>query len=217
MGYTISQLELIYLIIWSSFSIASLLLIIKEREHYEFLHKTYLTFLMEPWKGVTFTVAMIMLILAAPYSGDHTWDTQDSILCSILTYIFSPWAIAIFYQHFKFKTISRRKCFVAFCAFWSPCWAYDAYILFRDHDYPATWWTNLIISGGICFSAGLFWNLAWTSRERAYFAFYKPSWPNVPTTPLLKVIPYMFILAIPIISAVIWFLWTHCSLPLPFC
>jgi len=208
MDYQISQLELFYFISWVSLCFISITLVALNKKEYEFLTKGYLKFLSEPWKLVTFAIAMIIIIVAAPYSGDHTWDTPDSILCSVLTFYFCPWAMGIFYRFMKYP-IGYTKLLVAFCAFWLPCWAYDGYIFFRDQAYPATSWPNLFISGGICFAAGLFWNLAWTTEQGGYFAFYKAQWPNIAPTPFLKIFIYALILMIPIALSVGWFLWHY--------
>lgn len=210
MEYRISSGEMAYFGIWLFLLIIATTLIARRSSRYEFLTFQYIKFLLEPWKIGTFLAATAMITLAAPISGDHTWDIPDSLLISIITFYFCPWSIATIYKYWK-KTADFSKLFVAFCLFWLPCWAYDAYIFFRDKRYPSTWWTNLIISGGICFAAGLFWNLAWTKKDGAHFAFYSQSWPTVAKTPFIKVLAYSIILMAPVVIAVGWFVWKHLS------
>lgn len=210
MEYNISAAVTTYFACWVFLLLGAFTITAFCREKFEFLTASYLKFLLEPWKLLTFLLAMSIITLAAPYSGDHTWDTFDSIIISLLTYYFCPWSLAIFYRFCK-KLADFSQLYVAFCLFLTPCWAYDAYILLRDKTYPTTWWSNLIISGGICFAAGLFWNLAWSEKDGAHFAFYNPNWPAVQPTPFLKVLLYSLILMAPVVIAVGWFVWQYCK------
>lgn len=204
----ISKYIYIYFGLWVSAICSCAVLICLRPQSFEFISKKYWQFLAEPWKISFFLLATAAITCASPFSGDPTWDVPDSILISILTFVTAPWAIAIFYKSASKLTFSK-KTWVAFCLFWIPCWAYDFYILFRDGNYPPTWWTNLIISGGICFAAGLFWNLAWDETRGTYFAFYLDEWPEIKSTPFIRIAIFALLISIPVVFAVSWFVWNY--------
>lgn len=203
------QMELkIYLLFWLSAVLVACCLVLRNKEVYAFFDRPYWVFLFEPWKLTTFAIATLGITLAAPYSGDPTWDIPDSIIISILTYIIAPWSVGTLYRNVKAKMF-KAQFFVALCFFFVPCWAYDLYILLRDKMYPSTWCENLFISGGIVFLAGLFWNLVWQEDRGVTFAFTRDEWPPQQRTPFKKVIWLCFLLAAPVVASVGWFVITY--------
>ena len=60
----------------------------------------------------------------------------------------------------------------------SASWAYDAYILAKSGVYPATWWSNIILSSVLYLSAGLMWNLQWRRGIGVTFGFLHAGWPQ---------------------------------------
>jgi len=85
----------------------------------------------------------------------------------------------------------------------------DLYILLRDKIYPPTWYNNLYISGGITFIAGLFWNLYYRDDHGLTFAFTMEEWPSVGRTPFKKVFWPCFLLCIPIVASIGWFVYMY--------
>jgi len=196
------------MILWVSALLISLLFLFKNRNTWLLTSRTYWQFLFEPWKLVTFLCALLMITIAAPYSGDHTWDVTDSIFISILTYTLAPWSVAVLFKNLKEKLFGQEV-FVALCFFWVPCWAYDLYILLRDGFYPPTWSSNLVLSGGITFCAGLFWNLYWSEKTGLTFAFMLKKWPPGEKTPFRRVFWFCCVIGIPVLFSIIWFVYMH--------
>jgi hypothetical protein len=197
-----------YMFLWISATLISLLLLVKNRSTWSLTSLTYWNFLFEPWKLVTFLGALLMIALAAPFSGDHTWDMTDSIIISVLTYGLAPWSVAVLFRSLKDK-IFGQEIFAAFCIFWVPCWTYDLYILLRDGLYPPTWSSNLVLSGGINVCAGLFWNLYWSEKTGLTFAFMLQHWPPAEKTPFRKVFWLCCVTGIPVFFSIAWFVYMY--------
>ena len=197
-----------YLALWLSALVLSVFIVWRNRSSFSLVQKMYWTFLLEPWKLFTFAIATLGITLAAPYSGDPTWDVPDSIIISILTYIFAPWSVAVLYR--SLRTLRFNIHFwVALCFFFIPCWTYDLYILFRDKIYPLTWYNNLYVSGGIVLIAGLFWNLFCDDADGLTFAFKLDKWPSVGPTPFKKVFWPCFLLCLPVVAGIGWFVYMY--------
>ena len=136
----------------------------------------YLRFLCEPWKAITFFIAAAGITLAAPYSGDPTWDYVDGAVISILTFVTAPWTVGAIFRSVKTKN-NWSDVFIALCLMlFSTSWFYDAYIYWRDGTYPATWLANLIISPTFYIAGGLFWNLEHQEGNGLGFSFQRPAW-----------------------------------------
>lgn len=196
------------MILWVSATLVSLLLLYKNRSTWSLTSQAYWRFLSEPWKFVTFLCALLAITLAAPYSGDYTWDTTDSIVISILTYALAPWSVAVLFRNLREK-IFGQEMFAAFCFFFIPCWAYDLYVLLRDGFYPPTWSSNLVLSGGITFCAGLFWNLYWNEKTGLTFAFLLKEWPPGEKTPFCKVFWLCCAIGVPVFLSIAWFVYMY--------
>ncbi|MBU4485569.1 MAG: hypothetical protein KKD38_01445 [Candidatus Delongbacteria bacterium] len=197
-----------YFSTWVILLLLATAIVKKNKNDYEFLHKSYWKFLFEPWKLITFFIATTCITIIAPYSGDPTWDYPDSILISVLTYVISPWTAGIFYQAVSKKKFNI-KLFTAIIFFLVPCWAYDAYIYFKDGYYPTTWFTNVIISSGIVLTAGLFWNLCWSKEKGTEFAFRLENWPQRSESSVRKMLIPMLILMFPVVYAIGWFVYNY--------
>lgn len=197
-----------YFIAWVVLLAIAIIVVLKNKTDYEFFNKNYWQFLIEPWKLITFFIATFFITVAAPYSGDHTWDLYDSILISVVTYLVAPWSVGVLYLSFKRKLFGL-KLFVALTTLLLPCWTYDAYIYFRDGCYPITWFTNVIISTGIVITAGLFWNLSWTKEHGTEFAFRLDNWPYKINSPVKRMLIPMIILMFPVVYATGWFVYHY--------
>lgn len=207
MGYYIEPAIRIYFIAWIGMLALSFYFVLRNRNNYEIFDRRYWAFLFEPWKVATFLFATFLITIAAPYSDDHTWDTPDSILISIVTYFFAPWAVATGYKSIRDRKFGQ-KLFVALTAFFIPCWTYDFYILLRDQVYLATWLDNLFLSSPIVFLAGLFWNLLWVEDEGVTFAFKRDDWPTNIRTPFKKIFWVCVLLGVPVAASIGWFVIT---------
>lgn len=167
----------IYILVWGSACIFSVILYLIDKDSYAFSHPNYWRFLLMPWKLVTFVIATIGLTVIAPYTGDPTWDYFDALFMSLLTFFTAPWAIGVMYKVAK-KELPFRQAFVAICIWmFSASWSYDLYLLIRDGYYPATWLPNIFESSALYISAGLLWNLDWRKEKGVIFSFMERDWP----------------------------------------
>ena len=196
----------VYFAVWVSALMLSLFYVYRNRATCSLVQKAYWKFLFEPWKLFTFTVATLFITVAAPYSGDSTWDLPDSIIISIFTYCFAAWSVAVFYRNLRSWKFNSDF-WVALCLFFIPCWTYDLYILLRDGMYPPTWYPNLYLSGGMTLIAGLFWNLYYRAGHGLTFAFTLKEWPPAARTPFKKVFWPCFFLSLPIVASIGWFVY----------
>jgi hypothetical protein len=166
----------------------------------------YRAFLSEPWKIATFIIATAGITLAAPYSGDPTWDYPDSIAMSVMTFVSAPWAVGAIFRSLRTGS-GWMDVYIALCLMlFSSSWCYDAYILLRDGVYPPTWLSNLIISPCLYIAGGLFWNLEHIPGKGVIFSFQRGTWYHEKSgTSFRKVIW----IAIPLMAfaayAVAWF------------
>jgi len=200
----ISNFEVVYLVCWVGLLILSIGLMLFDPSRYEICTRAYGAFLLQPWKLFTFFVALALITVVAPYSGDPTWDYLDSILISSLTFVVAPWSVGALFLSCRNRRFDKRL-LVAACLFFTPCWFYDLYILLRDHSYPPTWVSNLFLSGPIVALAGLFWNLSWLRETGTHFAFSRSPWMGAEVTPFVKVLLPALVIAIPVVVMVLWF------------
>ncbi len=89
-------------------------------------------------------------------------------------------------------------------------WFYDGYIYLRDGIYPATWFSNLLISPALYITAGLFWSLEWEKGKGTSFVFQKEDWYLGHTESSFRkmvwiTFPFMAFAA----YGVIWFVWHY--------
>lgn len=194
----------IYLLVWLSAILLSIFIVMYNRRLYVIVQKPYWSFLFEPWKLTSFFFATSIVALASPYSGDPTWDVANSIIISTVVFISAPWSVAVLYRTIKSGKPDHQMP-VALCFLFLPCWTYDLYILLRDHLYPPTWYDNLYLSGAITIIAGLFWNLYYSENHGLTFAFRLERWPSVGPTSFQKVMVPCFLLSIPVVAGIGWF------------
>lgn len=202
------QLTTSYLTAWPLLLGAAVVLVARDPGRYALTRPCYWRFLFEWWKFASFLLAMLLIAVAAPYSGDPTWDLTDSVLISIAVYLTAPWCIGAAYR----EVVARRVgsvLFVAVVLFFVPCWTYDTYILWRNGHYPATWLSNLALSGGVCLLAGLFWNLGWRAGESSLFTFRWHDWPPAARTPFRKVLVFAITLSLPVVVLVGVFVYDY--------
>lgn len=193
----------LYMGSWVVLCVAALGVALGNLRRFEWTDRSWWRFQLEPWKVVTFVMATAAIATAAPYSGDPTWDLGDSLLVSCVVFLTAPWSVGTLYREFEgVYGRSWVRVFVAFVAFWLPCWTYDAYILARDGLYPPTWWSNLGLSGPICLLAGLLWNLGSHPERAGLFTFRWAVWPPAERTPFKRVLLFAVLLMVPVGLAV---------------
>ena len=179
---------------WSVATVIAIVLLLRNCDKNKLT--SYLRFLALPWKLITFVVAMGGITIAAPYSGDPTWDYFDSIMISCLTYVFGPWSVGIFFLAIKRKTTKTKLYIASVMMLFSSSWFYDGYILIRNGIYPASWLPNLIISPAFFIAGGLFWNLENIPGTGVKFSFQERQWYERPVHSSFKgliwiAIPFM--------------------------
>lgn len=93
--YQLSAFELCYALLWLSLTFICMASLLCQRRAFYLECKTYLPFLLIPWKLATFLPVLIFLIVAGPYTNDPTWDVVSGGGMAILTYLTAPWSIGI--------------------------------------------------------------------------------------------------------------------------
>jgi hypothetical protein len=167
----------LYIGVWSLATLAALALLVTHRRRLAITRAAYWRFLARPWKLVTFAVAAGFFVLIAPVSGDPTWDFVDASLMSALTFATAPWAVGTLYRALR-REATVVATYVAVVAWmFSSSWCYDGWLVLRDGRYPPSWASNILASGVLYLSAGLFWNVADAPGRGIVFGFMLEDWP----------------------------------------
>lgn len=183
-----------YMPAWITALAIALVIFFKNISDFKITKKDYWSFLLKPWKVITFLIATTGMTIIAPYTGDPTWDYFDSIFMSVLTFATAPWAIGVLYQALR-KNGDIKQVYVAICVgLFSASWSYDLYIFIRDGLYPITWWPNLWLSSIIYLLAGMFWNLDWSPETGVKFSFMMKDWPTPSAQPVFGKIVWVGLL-----------------------
>jgi hypothetical protein len=181
------DLALLYIALWSAVVVVCGITVARERRAYDILTTAYLRGLLVPWKLVTFGLAASFFVVAAPYTGDPTWDHVDGAFMSVLTYLTAPWAVGVVVR-VRRGLLPRRQLFVALVvALFSASWSYDGYVFLRDGIYPRTWWANILASGTLYTSAGMMWSLTHVAGRGVVFDFMTDAWYRTPPARFRKV------------------------------
>ena len=198
---------LTYIAAWGAACAVALGLFLRDPAAFAIGRRSYWHFLGEPWKLATFVAGAALITLVAPYTGDHTWDYVDGFFMSVLCFATAPWAAGALYLRLRGKA-SWREAYVATTAWlFSASWSYDIYLVWRDGEYPSTWFANLFASSVIYLGAGLFWNLEWQRGRGVIFSFMREGWPSRPAeSHFFRLLIYAAIFAMPAIAAVLVFL-----------
>jgi hypothetical protein len=197
----------VYIACWASACALALVLFLRRPSQLRIGQRAYWHFLTEPWKVATFLVSGATVTLVAPYTGDPTWDRIDGFFMSVFCFATAPWVVAVGYEYARRKASLAELYVAAVTMLFSASWSYDIYLVWRDGDYPITWAPNLVASGVIYVSAGLFWNLEWLAGRGVIFSFMREGWPSRPATsaPWKFALPAL-IFALPVIAAILMFL-----------
>lgn len=199
----------LYIAAWAGACLLALALALLLRRPADFAitRRSYWHFLTEPWKGLAFLAGAALITLAAPYTGDPTWDWVDGLFMSVLCYATAPWVVATLFFAVR-RQVRLGELYAAVCVWlFSASWSYDIYLVWRDGAYPSTWFANLFASSVIYLCAGMFWNLEWQAGRGVIFAFMREHWPSRPQhTPVWRFALYALVFALPAIAAVLMFL-----------
>lgn len=196
-----------YIAGWSALCIVALALFLRRPSAFVPGRRIYWHFLGEPWKLVTFVAGGALITLIAPYTGDPTWDRVDGFFMSVFCFTTAPWVVGALYLAARRQT-SPVEIYVAACVWlFSASWSYDIYLVWRDGEYPLTWYSNIYASSLIYLCAGLFWNLEWQPERGVIFSFMREGWPSRPahSSPLRFAI-YALVLTLPAIGAILIFM-----------
>ncbi len=198
-----------YIATWSLACVLAWLLFVTNQAGYSLASPSYLSFLLQPWKMLTFTLAFLGIVFLAPYAGVPSWDYVNAGLLAALTFVTAPWVLGTLYKAIR-GWASLEQEYVAFCLWmFSTSWSYDAYLLLRDGSYPSTWLINAGTSSVLYASAGLFWNLDYREGRGVTFAFLEPEW-FAPSSfqDFQKAFWYALPLMLLVTAALLSFLWT---------
>lgn len=196
-----------YIAAWSAACLVALGLFLRRPASFAVGRRSYWHFLGEPWKLATFAAGAALITLIAPYTGDPTWDHVDGLFMSILCFATAPWVVATMYFVARGRA-GWSEAYVALCAWlFSASWSYDIYLVWRDGEYPSTWFPNLFASSVIYLAAGLFWNLEWQRGRGVIFSFMREGWPSRPVeSAFLRLVGYAAVFAMPAVAAVLMFM-----------
>jgi len=196
-----------YMILWGLLCLIAFVLMVWFRKTLDLFRKPYWVGLIQGWKIVTFLLAIMGIVIIAPYTGDPTWDYVDAAFMSVFAFTTAPWVVGTWYQTIR----GQRYFYHAFiaCCIWmfSASWSYDLYLVIRDGYYPVTWFSNIFASSVLYISAGLFWSLEQIEGRGVIFSFMDPCWPSVKRTgKFAKVFWYALPFVILIIAIMVPFL-----------
>ncbi len=197
----------IYIACWASACVVALALFLRAPARFRIAQRAYWHFLSEPWKLATFLLSGSLVTFIAPYTGDPTWDRIDGFFMSVFCFATAPWVVAVVYEAARRKATWIELYVALIVAMFSASWSYDIYLVWRDGDYPITWAPNIVASGVIYLSAGLFWNLEWKAGRGVIFSFMRDGWPSRPavSAPWRFAVPAL-IFALPVIAAILMFM-----------
>jgi hypothetical protein len=204
-----------YLVMWVSFCLVAVSILVWDRKRLLPEWREYLRFLSVPWKLWLFVPALLFVSFAGRYTNDESWDLVTGSGMAILTFLTAPWSIGLIYQVLVGRRSSRYLIVAIALLLFSSSWFYDAYLLWRDGVYTARWAGNLMLSPFIYLAAGLLWNLeakdSGDFRDDGEFrlSFVRANWPRRPLDtrfgPLVLVsIPFIVIAAFVLVAFVGW-------------
>jgi hypothetical protein len=196
-----------YIASWSGACLVALALFLRNPAAFAISRRSYWHFLAEPWKLATFIGGTALITLVAPYTSDPTWDHVDGLFMSVLCFMTAPWAVATVFFAIR-RRATRAETYVAICAWlFTASWSYDIYLVWRDGEYPVTWFANVFASSDIYLAGGLFWNLEWQRGRGVIFSFMREDWPSRPAeTSFVRLLGYAAVLALLPITAVLMFI-----------
>jgi hypothetical protein len=212
---SISPFFVKYIVIWVSFCLVAVLILVWDRKRLIPEWREYWGFLCVPWKLWLFAPALLFVTFAGRFTNDETWDWVTGSGMAILTFLTAPWVVGLVYQVLVGRRPMRYLVVAPALLLFSSSWFYDAYLLWRDGAYTGRWAGNLLLSPFIYVAAGLLWNLEAKNSEdfrdvsRFRLSFMRADWPRPPVDgrfgPIMYVsIPFILIAAFVLVAFVGW-------------
>src|ERR1051326_92201 len=114
-----------YVSLWAAACAVAAVLYARRLASFSISRAAYWRFLAAPWKLASFALGAALITLAAPYTGDPTWDHVDGFFMSVLCYATAPWVVGILYGRERLDAM-----YVALCVWlFSASWSYDLYLV----------------------------------------------------------------------------------------
>ncbi len=158
----------IYLVCYSLLSLICGILIIRNRQRYNFLTRDYMQFIFTKPRIIIYIFGSLALILPVPQLNYHSWDYPIAVFQPILAYLTAPWAVTVFYKMIK-GTARFSEAYVALCMMlFTGSWSVEIYLLFRDGYYMPDWLPNIPV-GIFCYVImGIIWNIPFDDDYRHF-------------------------------------------------
>lgn len=155
----------LYLVTYSTLTLISIVLIIKNRSSYNLFTKEYFQFIFTLPRFIIYILGSLALIIPVEHLNLHSWDYPIAVFQPILSYLTAPWAISVFAKIKKRKAMFSEA-YVALCMmFFAGSWSVELYLLCRDGYYMPDWLINIPI-GISCYSiVGILWNIPWKNDK----------------------------------------------------
>ena len=99
-----------YVACWATFVLVAVAILVHDRRRLLPEWRTYLRFLVLPWKVALFVPALLFVTFAGRYTDDETWDVVTGSGMSILTYLTAAWAIGLLWQVRRGWRPRRPRC-----------------------------------------------------------------------------------------------------------
>ncbi|WP_047542102.1 hypothetical protein [Methylotenera versatilis] len=105
-----------------------------------------------PWKLITFSLGLSLLIIGSIFYNAPDWDFPISVIMATITYFFAPWSLRIILK--RFWKFFPAMLLITWFAVDGSYWIYWSYqnpeaLVMRDVNFPAS-----LSLYGIC---GLLW------------------------------------------------------------
>lgn len=176
--FLIQSAHLVYVTLWITVCLYMGYLIWIYRTHLIFFKRTYIHFLFQRWKLVTWAIALAWLCGISLLGYDPTWDVPISIIMSVGIFYFAPYSVGIIYRflfaqqkHAPELTIALvLLCFVS-------CWVYEAYsYIYLLWHYPPTVLGNMMLSPMFYVFWWMVWSLDYSKQTGVIFVYTQQEW-----------------------------------------
>lgn len=168
----------LYILFYLILTIIWIILIKKNKQEIILFKKDYFLFLFKKWKIILFLIATIGLSYISTLWYDPSWDIQETIIMSLLTFYFSPYSVWIIYRFYKWITKSKIELYISIILMlFSACWFYDIYaMIFLLWYYPPMAFSNLFLSPFFYLFAWIMWSLDYSKKDWVIFTYTKKEW-----------------------------------------
>lgn len=114
-----------------------------------------------PWKLVTFSCAMVLLLLGSVYTPAPDWDIPITIIMGLATYLTAPWSMRVLLgRHWRYWPAMLLAAWLSIDGLYALYWHFkDPSVLAAMRD------ANFTVSLPIYGMAGIFWLYRGSLRE----------------------------------------------------